>query len=51
MHLMIDEMVDQVGESQYLSKLDLSKDFYQVPISSEDLDKTAFYHSFWQVSF
>ena len=38
----IDEMIDQLGEAHYLSKLDLNKGFYQIPLSQVDQEKTAF---------
>ena len=37
---LIEEMLEQVGEATYLSKLDLTKGFYQIPL--QDKDKTAF---------
>ena len=38
----IDGIIDQLGEAKILSKLDLSKGFYQVPINPDDVEKTAF---------
>ena len=38
----IDEMIDQLGEAQYLSKLDLNNGFYQIPLAQVDQEKTAF---------
>ena len=37
-----DYVSNQVGDCQYLSKLDLSKGFYQIPILEQDCVKTAF---------
>ena len=39
---LVDDIIDQIGEAQYLSKKDLSKGFYQVLIAAANLDKTAF---------
>ena len=39
---LIEDLLDQVGDSQYMSKLDLSKGFYQIPIREQDCVKTAF---------
>ena len=33
---LIEEMLDQVGEAVYLSKLDLTKDFYQIPLDAHE---------------
>ena len=38
----IDEMLDAVGKSQYLTTLDLSKGYWQVPMDDADKEKTAF---------
>lgn len=38
---MIDEIITRVGAAVYLSKMDLSKGFYQVKIFPADQDKTA----------
>ena len=38
----IEEMIDQLGEAHYLSKLDLNKGFYQIPLAQVDQEKTAF---------
>ena len=39
---LIDDLLHRVGEAIYLSKLDLSKEFYQVPLEAKDMEKTAF---------
>ena len=39
---LIEDLLDQVGDCGYLSKLDLSEGFYQIPIKEQDRDKTAF---------
>ena len=38
----IDEMLDAVGKSNYLTTLDLTKGYWQVPMSQDDKAKTAF---------
>ena len=47
----LDEIIERVGESRCLSKLDLSKGFYQIPVSSESVDKTAFITPFGKFAF
>ena len=39
---LVEEQIAQVGEAKYLSKMDLSKGFYQVPLAEEEREKTAF---------
>ena len=36
----IDEMIDQLGEAHYLSKLDLNKGFYQIPLAQVDQENS-----------
>ena len=38
----IDELIDQLGKAQYLSTLDLTKGYWQVPVSADAQQKTAF---------
>ena len=38
----IDEIFSRVGKAKYLSKLDLCKGFWQIPMKESDQDKTAF---------
>ena len=38
----VDEMIDQLGRAQYLSTLDLTRGYWQVPVSAKDQHKTAF---------
>ena len=38
----VEEVLEQVGKSRVISKLDLSKGYYQVPMVTEDVPKTAF---------
>ena len=39
---LVEELIARVGEAKYLSKMDLSKGFYQVPLAEEDRENTAF---------
>ena len=39
---LIEDLLDQLGEARYLSKLDLNKGFYQIPVEEKDQSKTAF---------
>lgn len=38
----MDDLLDQVGEARYLSSLDLTKGYCQVPVRPQDWEKTAF---------
>ena len=38
----INEIMDAVGQSKYLTTLDLTKGYWQVPMKKEDKTKTAF---------
>ena len=38
----VEEVLEQVGKSRVLSKLDLSKGYYQVPMAPEYIEKTSF---------
>jgi len=38
----VEEVLEGVGNSKYISKLDLSKGYYQVKMCEEDVSKTAF---------
>lgn len=39
----ISEILDNLRDARFLSSIDLSKAFWQIPIAEEDRDKTAFY--------
>lgn len=39
----ISEILDNLRDAKFLSSVDLSKAFWQIPIAEEDRDKTAFY--------
>ena len=47
----LDEILEKVGNSGCLSKLDLSKGFYQIGIDEESKDKTAFVTPFGKFRF
>ena len=38
----VDDMLDEVAEAVWLTKLDINKGYYQVPMSKDSVDKTAF---------
>lgn len=38
----VDDMIDEVGNAKYISTLDLTKGYWQVPVSEKDRPKTAF---------
>jgi len=38
----VDDILDQVGQAKYLSTLDLTKGYWQVPVVVEDCPKTVF---------
>ena len=38
----VEEVLEQVGTSRVISKIDLSKGYHQVPMKEEDICKTAF---------
>ena len=38
----VDDLIDQVAGSPYITTLDLTKGYWQVPVAKEDCEKTAF---------
>ena len=38
----VEEVLERVGKCSVISKIDLTKGYYQVPMHSEDIEKTAF---------
>ena len=38
----IDDLLDQVGQSKFISKLNLTRGYWQVPVNQEDRHKTPF---------
>ena len=38
----VEDMLERLGQAQYLSTLDLAKGYYQVPVATVDRDKIAF---------
>ena len=47
----LDEILEKVGDSRCLSKLDLSKGFYQIGVEEKSVEKTAFISPFGKYSF
>jgi hypothetical protein len=49
----IENLIDQIGDSEFLTKLDLTKGYWQVPMDEECVDKTGFVtsagHFQWKV--
>ena len=41
----IEDILDAIGQSRFITTLDLAKGYWQVPISADDRDKTAFVSS------
>ena len=39
---LIDDLLDSLSEAKFISKLDMTKGFYQIPVAEKDKDKTAF---------
>ena len=46
-----EELIEEVGENEYLSKLDLTKGFYQIPLEEADKSKTVFCYPFGKFQF
>ena len=38
----IDDLIDLVGQAHYISTLDLTKGYWQIPVEEKDQPKTAF---------
>ena len=38
----VDDIIDRLGEAMFLSKPDLAKGFFQIPVKPKDIEKTAF---------
>ena len=38
----VDEMVEKLGKAEFITKIDLTKGYYQVPLAPEDRHKSAF---------
>ena len=47
----LEEILEKVGDSRCLSKLDLSKGFYQIGVEAQSIEKTAFISPFGKYSF
>ena len=38
----VDDLIDRVGQANYISTIDLTRGYWQVPVAVEDRSKTAF---------
>ena len=38
----IEDLIEQLGEAKFISKLDLTKGYWQIPLSTETKEKSAF---------
>ena len=47
----IDELIDRLGKSRYISTLDLTRGYWQVPVTEESRGKTAFATPYWLYQF
>jgi hypothetical protein len=47
----VEEMLDRLGQAEFISTIDLAKGYYQVPVRKEDQDKTAFISPFGKYRF
>ena len=42
----VDDLIDRLGDAKFITTLDLSRGYWQVPVCEEDQDKTAFVTSY-----
>ena len=47
----MDELIDRLGTAKFISTLDLSRGYWQVPMAAESKKKTAFVTPFGQFEF
>ena len=47
----IDEIFEQLGDAEYISRLDMSKGYFQVPLLPQSQEKSAFVTPFGQFEF
>ena len=47
----VDELIDRIGQAQYITALDLTKGFWQVPVAKESQAKTALVTPFGKYEF
>ena len=38
----VDELLDKIGQARYITTLDLTRGYWQVPVAEESCSKTAF---------
>ena len=41
-HVPVDQLIDRLGNAKYISTLDLTRGYWQVPVAQDLQDKTAF---------
>lgn len=46
-----EDLIDELATAQYITTLDLTKGYWQVPVEEESRDKTAFVTSFGKYEF
>ena len=42
----IDDLLDHLGNAKFISTMDLTRGYWQVPVAEKDRDKTAFHSPF-----
>jgi hypothetical protein len=47
----IDKLFEQLGDAEYISRLDMSKGYFQVPLLPQSQEKSAFVTPFGQFEF
>ena len=47
----VEELIEKLGDATYITTLDLTKGYYQVPVAQEDREKTAFTTPFGKYRF
>ena len=48
---LIEDLIDSLSEAKFITKLDMNKGFYQIPLAEKDQDKTAFCTPWGKYSF
>ncbi len=48
---LVDDMIDQLASARYITTLDLTKGYWQVPVEPRDVEKTAFVTTFGKYEF
>jgi len=47
----LEQLLDRVGQAKFISTLDLTKGYYQVPMSTQDRENTSFLSPFGKYQF